>query len=94
MTSTLAVATTVWGVLMALAPLLQVKLIVRRRDASSVSFGWIGVLIVGFVLWLGYGLAIGSTPLIVTNVVACSTHVGVLLIVLRFRRRQPEPTRP
>lgn len=82
----LAVATTVWGVLMALAPLLQLKLIVRRRDASSVSLGWIGVLFVGFVLWLFYGLTISSRPLIITNAVACLTHVGVLLFVLRYRR--------
>lgn len=82
----LTVATTVWGILMALAPLLQLKLIVRRRDASSVSLGWIGVLFVGFVLWLCYGLTINSPPLIITNAVACLTHVGVLLIVLRYRR--------
>ena len=73
----LTVATTIWGVLMALAPLLQLKLIVRRRDSSSVSLAWIGVLSVGFVLWLSYGLTISSRPLIITNAVACLTHVGV-----------------
>jgi MtN3 and saliva related transmembrane protein len=90
----LAVATTVWGVLMALAPLLQLRLMVRRRDASSVSLGWIGVLFVGFVLWLFYGLTISSPPLVITNAVACLTHVGVLVAVLRYRRRHLGTTQP
>ena len=86
MTPFLTVATTVWGILMALAPLLQLKLIVRRRDAVGLARLGIGVLFVGFLLWLCYGLTISSPPLIITNSVACLTHVGVLLIVLRYRR--------
>ena len=44
------------------------------------------VLLVGFALWLSYGIALGNAPLIVSNVVALATNVATIATVLRFRR--------
>jgi len=85
MRSILAVAATSWGLLMSLAPLLQVRVIVRRRDSSGVSIAWIAILLCGFLLWLCYGVAIGNLPLIVTNVVSCTASAVTLTAILRFR---------
>jgi len=84
----LAVAATSWGLMTSLAPLLQVRVIFRQRDSSGTSIGWITVLLVGFILWLCYGAAIGNLPLILTNIVSCTVCTVTLLVVLRFRRDQ------
>lgn len=86
MQSVLAVAATSWGLLMSVAPLLQVRVILRQRDSSGVSIAWITVLLTGFVLWFCYGAAIGNLPLIATNVVSCAACAVTLTVVLRFRK--------
>lgn len=83
----LAVAATVWGVVMALSPLLQVRRILAERSSRDVSIGYYGVLLVGFVLWVAYGLAIGNAPLIVTNAVAFTVASLTVVVALRHRRR-------
>lgn len=93
MSDELAVLTTVWGLVMGLAPLLQVRVIVRRRDATGISLVWILVLFVGFVLWLAYGLSIGNTPIVVTNIVNV-TVTAVLLAVVRVFRHPADPGLP
>ena len=71
MLSVLAWATTCWGLVMSLSPLLQVRVVIRRRDSTGASIAWPAVLLVGFVLWLLYGLVIGNVPLIVTTPCPC-----------------------
>jgi len=83
----LAVAAATWGVVMALSPLLQVRRILAERSSRDVSIGYWGVLLVGFALWVAYGLAIGNAPLIVTNAVAFS--VGGLTVAVALRHRRP-----
>ena len=50
------------------------------------SVAYLGVLLVGFMLWLSYGIALHDAPLIVSNVVALATNVVTIATVLRFRR--------
>jgi MtN3 and saliva related transmembrane protein len=85
MGSILAVAATGWGLMMSLAPLLQARIVIQRRDSSGTSIAWMIVLLVGFILWLCYGVAIGNMPLILTNVVSCTACTVTLAVVLRFR---------
>lgn len=94
MTSLLAVSATSWGVLMALAPLLQVRLIIRRRSSSGVSTGWPAILLVGFVLWLGYGLSRGDAPLIISNTLNCVVTSFALTVIVRYRERTGSPSEP
>lgn len=86
MQSILAVAATSWGLLMSLAPLLQVRVILQQRDSSGVSIAWVTVLLAGFILWLCYGAAIGNLPLILTNVISCAACTVTLTVVLWFRK--------
>ena len=55
---------------MALAPILQIREIVRRRSSEGVSIGYFAVLLVGFGLWVAYGVASHNLPLVVPNCVA------------------------
>ena len=86
MSDVLAVCTTFWGLLMGLAPLLQIRVIVRSRTATGISVAWILILLVGFMLWLAYGIVQRDVPLIISNTVAATVSTGLLLTVLRFRR--------
>jgi len=85
-TTVLAVAAASCGIAMALSPLLQLRRIAIRRSSADVSVAYLGVLLVGFMLWLSYGIALHDVPLIVSNVVALATNVVTIAAVLRFRR--------
>jgi uncharacterized protein with PQ loop repeat len=84
-TTFLAVAAASCGIAMGLSPLLQLRRVAVRRSSADVSIAYLGVLLVGFVLWLSYGIAIENVPLIVSNVVALTTNVLTIAAVLRFR---------
>jgi uncharacterized protein with PQ loop repeat len=80
-----AAAAASWGVAMALAPLLQIRKIRRARSSASVSVAYQQVLLVGFVLWLAYGVAAENLALIIPNTIStvvCSTSIAV---TLRYR---------
>jgi uncharacterized protein with PQ loop repeat len=66
----LAVAAAVWGVLMGASPVLQIRRMLRQRSSRDVSISYFAVLLVGFVLWLSYGIAARNMALIVPNGVA------------------------
>ena len=66
----LAVAAAAWGVLMGVSPVLQIRRMLRLRSSRDVSIGYFAVLLVGFMLWLSYGIAARNLALIVPNGVA------------------------
>lgn len=86
MTTTLGVAAATWGLLMALAPLLQVREVKRRRSSAGVSGGYFWVLLVGFALWLSYGLASHDLPLAIPNFVALLVIGYTITVTVRYRR--------
>ncbi len=87
MSSVLAVAAATWGVLMALAPILQVRAMVRAGSSRDVSIGYLSVLLVGFGLWFAYGVSIGNVALVVTNVVALVVGASTVAFAWHLRRR-------
>lgn len=94
LTHTFALAAASWGVLMAFAPGLQIRRMCRSRSSRDVSVSYFGVLIVGFGLWLGYGICSGTVILIVPNAVALLTHVTAVMVAWRLRGNPPAPVLP
>ena len=88
MITVLALLAATWGIAMAMAPLLQIRAILAHRTSVGVSVGYQGVLLVGFVLWLAYGLADHNLALIVPNTVAAVVSTVTILVVRRFRATQ------
>lgn len=78
-----------YGVVMAVSPMLQIRAILRSRDSSSVSAGYQRVLLVGFVLWLSYGIASDNWAIIVPNVVAAIVSLATIVITMRYRPISP-----
>jgi MtN3 and saliva related transmembrane protein len=64
----------------------QIVKIWRDRDASEVSLTMYLVTVIGFCLWTGYGLLIGSWPVTVSNVVCLAMSGAVLALKWRFSR--------
>ena len=84
-------AAATWAVVMAFAPLLQLRRMLRRGSADDVSVGYLAVLLPGFALWAGYGVARGDLALVVPNCVALVVAAATCAVVVRLRRRAARP---
>jgi MtN3 and saliva related transmembrane protein len=61
----------------------QVLKVWRSQSAADLSFPMIAAFTSGVILWLIYGVALGSTPIIVAN--ATTLVLNVLLMGLKVR---------
>jgi MtN3 and saliva related transmembrane protein len=92
MVTTLGIAAAGWGLIMAIAPVLQIRRMIARGSAEDVSLGYYGVLLPGFALWAWYGTARADWALVVPNTVAFAIGIltiGVARLLRRARRRAP-----
>jgi MtN3 and saliva related transmembrane protein len=83
----LAFAAATWGIAMAVSPVLQIRKMIEHRSSHGISLGYPAVLLVGFLLWFAYGIALENWALILPNTVA--TVVISVLIAVAFRYRRP-----
>lgn len=83
----LGVTAAFWGVLMAISPALQIRKMLQHRSSREVSVAYFWVLLVGFVLWVAYGISIENWYLIVPNAVAFTVCATTIAIALRYRIR-------
>jgi integrase/recombinase XerD len=90
----LAAAASSWAVLMGIAPVLQIRRMMREQSSRQVSIGYFMILLVGFLLWIAYGAAAGILPLVIPNTVALLVGATVVLVALRLRRRPPREVHP
>jgi MtN3 and saliva related transmembrane protein len=82
----LAAAASSWTVLMGLAPLLQIRRMLRERSSQEVSLGYFSILLIGFLLWIAYAAAAGIVALVIPTTVALLVGSAVVILVLRLRR--------
>ncbi len=85
MSDTLAILAASWGVVMAISPALQIRRILERRSSDDVSIGYLAVLLVGFALWVAYGLSIPNMALVIPNAVAFVVGVTTVIVARRYR---------
>ena len=85
MTAILATVAATWGVAMAVSPLLQIRAIRAHRSSRGVSIAYQQVLLVGFVLWLSYGIALDNIAIIIPNIVAAIVSVATIAVSLHYR---------
>ncbi len=87
MVDTLALLAATWGVLMATAPILQIRRMLVRRSSADVSIAYLGVLEIGFVLWVAYGLSVGNPALVIPNSTALVVGSVLIFVAWRFKGR-------
>ena len=85
--SALAILALCFGLACALAPLAQAARIVATNSAHNVSLIWLALYGVGSGVWLSYGLAIASVPLIASQATALLSVGITLALATRHRRR-------
>ena len=81
----LAFAAASWGVLMGVAPVLQIRRMIRERSSRDISLGYFTILMFGFLLWIGYGLAARNLALVIPNSVALLVAALLMIVALRLR---------
>jgi MtN3 and saliva related transmembrane protein len=90
----LATAASSWAVLMGIAPALQIRRMLRAQSSREVSVAYFTVLLIGFLLWIAYGVAAGIPALVIPNIVALLTGATVIIVALRLRDHPPGKTPP
>ena len=73
----------------------QVWRIWRRKSATDVSLGTFFLFAAGVLAWLGYGILIRATPVIVANAITLVLAICVIALKIRFSGLQdgPDPQR-
>jgi MtN3 and saliva related transmembrane protein len=56
---------------------------IRTRDTRSISLGMYVVFTIGIAFWLIYGIALGSMPMILANVVTFALSATILGLKLK-----------
>jgi MtN3 and saliva related transmembrane protein len=92
LTEQLAIAATLTGILMALAPSLQIRRMFRTRSSRDVSIGYLVLLDLGFVIWISYGFSIPNAALIISNAASLTFMTITILVALNFRRADANVT--
>ena len=87
MESALALTAATWAIAMALGPVLQIRKIIEHKNSRGISIGYFLILLVGFVLWLAYGVAASNLALIVPNAVAAVVIFATIVVAVRYRGR-------
>lgn len=88
----LGFAASLFGLVMALAPVLQVRRMWRRRSSEDVSVGFFAVLLPGFSLWVAYGTVREDWFLVVPNAVGllvCGSTIVIATLLRRHHRAKP-----
>jgi MtN3 and saliva related transmembrane protein len=83
----LGLAAAAWGILMAISPALQIRKMLHHQSSREVSIAYFWVLLVGFVLWIAYGISIENWFLVVPNAVAFTVCATTIVVALRYRVR-------
>src|SRR4051812_30579248 len=84
--SVLAITAATWALAMALGPVLQIRRIVEHRSSSGNSVAYFVILLVGFALWMAYGVAASNLALIIPNAVAAVVITATIAVTWRYRK--------
>ena len=81
----LGFAAAFWGIVMAISPALQIRRMIHHRSSREVSVAYFSVLLIGFALWIAYGISIENWYLIVPNAVAFTVCTTTIAVALSYR---------
>jgi uncharacterized protein with PQ loop repeat len=91
-TQLLSLTATGYGVVAALAALLQMRQMLRRRTSCDVSARFFATYTGGYAIWLLYGLSAGDVPLIVVDTAGLVCGGLTLAVALSLRGSLIRPT--
>ena len=86
MSTILAAVAASWGCVMAVSPILQIRKMRAHRSSKDVSIAYMAVLLIGFFLWLAYGLSLHNLAIIVPNTVSIVVASMTILVARHYRQ--------
>jgi len=72
------------GCLTTIAFVPQVLRVWRTRSTTDISLGMFGLMSLGVLMWLIYGLMLGDIPIIAANAVTLMLAVSIVVAKVRF----------
>lgn len=83
----LTVAATVMGIATSASFFLQAMKIWKNKSSRDVSEVMFAIICVSLAVWLSYGIVLGNIPLIISNALGLVGVTLVLILTLRFRKK-------
>jgi uncharacterized protein with PQ loop repeat len=84
--STLGATATAYSVIAGAALLLQMRTMLLRASSRDVSIGFLATASGGYLIWLLYGLAIDSMPLIFSDAIGLASSLAAVTVAGLLRR--------
>jgi len=84
-------AATAYSVAAGLTLLLQARAMLSRGSSRDVSITFLASTSGGYLVWLVYGIGIGSLPLILADSVGAVCSAVAVLVAVRMRKRAAGP---
>jgi MtN3 and saliva related transmembrane protein len=72
------------AILTSLSFIPQAILTIRTKNTRGISRGTYVMFVVGVAFWLAYGIALGSWPMILANIVTLMLAGAILALKLRY----------
>lgn len=72
------------GTLTTLSLLPQMIKTLREKSTKDISIGMYIALCLGLLLWIFYGVAINSMPVILANIISLVLAISVLLLKIKY----------
>jgi MtN3 and saliva related transmembrane protein len=83
---TIDIIGSVAAVLTTLSFIPQAWQIFKTKDVSGISLAMYSMFTIGVLLWLVYGIALQSWPVILANCVTAPVALAILSMKLRYRK--------
>ncbi len=65
----------------------------RTRNTEGISLGMYGMLVTGIALWVVYGLAIGSVPMVLANAITLVLASTIFALAVHSRHATRQASR-
>lgn len=83
----LAVAATIIGLAASLGGIPQILRILKRKSSGDISILLLSIVLLSYVIWFFYGMALMNYPLIITDAVGLIVFSITIAVTLKYHGR-------
>lgn len=75
------------GICTAISLLPQLIKIIRDKKANAISYGMLGILMLGLITWIVYGIVRKDYPIILTNCLSLTLNILIFIFTIKYKTR-------
>ena len=75
------------GICTAISLLPQLIKIIRDKKANAISYGMLGILMLGLITWIVYGIVRKDYPIILTNCLSLTLNILIFIFTVKYKTR-------